>query len=678
MSLPRPSFASQVTRGGQAPRPIVCPFSDGEISHARDKCAHTVQEYCDQMVERWNTEIDMFLVFAGLFSAVLTAFNVQSYALLQQDNSDIIANALIHLSAQLGSSSTNGTSLTTTGLIYAPPPFRTPRYAVWVNALWFSSLICTLSAASVALMVKQWLQQYSLGLSGNSHDIARLRQYRYQSLAKWHADSIIAMLPILLMVSVIMFLAGLIILLWNLDFVVATIATALVSILLLFLSATTLLPAFYPDCFYQSPQALGVFLIKQTLRPLFSFDVKFRNWRARPLFKFTKKDTYRSWHAREKAEVRAKRAHLDRGLATRAYDISLDETLLKTAVIPVMWAVSPECLRPFMEDIERSSNRYEPIMPSILHYMTLAARDPERNRKMVGKLLADAWWPRMEANSEVGELFVRTMAILVSRGLQPDLAFYRVTQTLAYSASDGGTRVKPEVVEQLVSTWPSPNTPGQYSSLIRNQDPKGLPLVFSYLRTYPMLLRYLGRLVVETPHEIERIRLQIDIVLDSLHGFLVHVALTEDLSNLGVILWALRRSDHIAHMVSLKTDASCSPLIPPDILESYQDVLTNIRAVATMDRFEMFFKKNVERLDRIDITDLGDSGPIKLASTLQEDLQALQGDLNVLEKFFWMLPSQLTGTGRRRWPSGQGAVIEGVCDAGIVRSFVQPADQPTF
>lgn len=385
---------------------------------------------------------------AGLFSAVLTAFNVQSYALLQQDNSDIIANALIHLSAQLGSSSTNGTSLTTTGLIYAPPPFRTPRYAVWVNALWFSSLICTLSAASVALMVKQWLQQYSLGLSGNSHDIARLRQYRYQSLAKWHADSIIAMLPILLMVSVIMFLAGLIILLWNLDFVVATIATALVSILLLFLSATTLLPAFYPDCFYQSPQALGVFLIKQTLRPLFSFNVKFRNWRTRPLFKFTKKDTYRSWHAREKAEVRAKRAHLDRGLATRAYDISLDETLLKTAVIPVMWAVSPECLRPFMEDIERSSNRYEPIMPSILHYMTLAARDPERNRKMVGKLLADAWWPRMEANSEVGELFVRTMAILVSRGLQPDLAFYRVTQTLAYSASDGGTRVKPEVVEQ--------------------------------------------------------------------------------------------------------------------------------------------------------------------------------------------------------------------------------------
>ena len=43
--------------------PITCPFSEDEISAAWEKCGYTVQSHCDQMVERWKEEIDMFLVF---------------------------------------------------------------------------------------------------------------------------------------------------------------------------------------------------------------------------------------------------------------------------------------------------------------------------------------------------------------------------------------------------------------------------------------------------------------------------------------------------------------------------------------------------------------------------------------------------------------------------------------
>ncbi|EIW53860.1 uncharacterized protein TRAVEDRAFT_87322, partial [Trametes versicolor FP-101664 SS1] len=50
--------------------------------------AGMVQRYSDGMVERWNKEIDTYLVLAGLFSAILTAFNVQSYLLLQPSASD--------------------------------------------------------------------------------------------------------------------------------------------------------------------------------------------------------------------------------------------------------------------------------------------------------------------------------------------------------------------------------------------------------------------------------------------------------------------------------------------------------------------------------------------------------------------------------------------------------------
>ncbi|KAI1793334.1 hypothetical protein LXA43DRAFT_238379 [Ganoderma leucocontextum] len=47
------------------------------------------------------------------------------------------------------------------------------------------------------------------------------------------------------------------------------------------------------------------------------------------------------------------------------------------------------------------------------------------------------------------------MATLVSRGVEGDYAFYRVSRTLSYLASDGGSRVKQEVIEHLVSIYPN-------------------------------------------------------------------------------------------------------------------------------------------------------------------------------------------------------------------------------
>ncbi|TBU22081.1 hypothetical protein BD311DRAFT_676896, partial [Dichomitus squalens] len=55
---------------------------------AVDDAAKVVKKYSDEMVKRWNEEIDTLLVCAGLFSAILTAFNVQSYLLLQPTTSD--------------------------------------------------------------------------------------------------------------------------------------------------------------------------------------------------------------------------------------------------------------------------------------------------------------------------------------------------------------------------------------------------------------------------------------------------------------------------------------------------------------------------------------------------------------------------------------------------------------
>ncbi len=145
----------------------------------------------------------------------------------------------------------------------APGPTRS---AVWLNTLWFSALICSLASASVGIMVKQWLREYSAGLSGASDQISRLRQYRLNNLAKWGVAGIVSALPILLQLSLTLFLAGLLVLLWTLHVVVATVSSALVGALMTFTLATLFLPAIKPDCCYISPPTYAIHYVAVRVR----------------------------------------------------------------------------------------------------------------------------------------------------------------------------------------------------------------------------------------------------------------------------------------------------------------------------------------------------------------------------------------------------------------------------
>ncbi|KAH9917936.1 uncharacterized protein BXZ73DRAFT_19945, partial [Epithele typhae] len=246
-------------------------------------CTTTLERHYEEKIKRWNAELDMLLVFvrlptyrlllAGLFSTALTAFIVQSYPLLQPADTDTIIFALAQMSSQLDSytvsaSFVNSTVRTLFRATDGDTGFKAPLYAIWVNGLWFSSLICTLSASSIAVLVKQWLHQYGQSLSGTTQEASLLRQYRHESMLRWHVSSIIAVLPILLQTALALFLGGLLILLWNLHRSVAIVATVLVSILLSFTVATTLLPIIYTDCCFQSPQALSLFIFTQTVAHL--------------------------------------------------------------------------------------------------------------------------------------------------------------------------------------------------------------------------------------------------------------------------------------------------------------------------------------------------------------------------------------------------------------------------
>ncbi|KAI0331616.1 hypothetical protein GY45DRAFT_1207933, partial [Cubamyces sp. BRFM 1775] len=217
--------------------------------------------YTDALIERWIKEIDTYLVYAGLFSAILTAFNVESYQLLQPASPDPSPPILKHISLQLSS------------LSYVPPfinsthpPFSSsganpttpsviPTWAIWLNVFWFSGLVLSLSAASIGILVKQWINEFQSGLFGDSEHIARLRQYRLNNLERCHVGSIVNLIPVLLQGALALFLAGLLALLWNLHRAVAAVTSLFVLAIAVFIVGTTIAPLLTERCAYLSPQS---------------------------------------------------------------------------------------------------------------------------------------------------------------------------------------------------------------------------------------------------------------------------------------------------------------------------------------------------------------------------------------------------------------------------------------
>ena len=211
---------------------------------------------------------------AGLFSAILSAFVVQSYQLLQPAPSDQTNALLAQVSNQLASFRTsapftNSTQPAYKDLIPSPPQFVAPTYAIWMNTLWFVSLVFSLASATIGIIVKQWIKEYNTGLYGSSREIARRRQYRLNSLEKWHVAEIVAIVPFLLLIALVLFLAGLVILLHSLQGTVASITSFFIGCLLLFVVATTVFPTVFKSCCYYSPQAYALFRLLLPAFPVY-------------------------------------------------------------------------------------------------------------------------------------------------------------------------------------------------------------------------------------------------------------------------------------------------------------------------------------------------------------------------------------------------------------------------
>ncbi|OJT02862.1 hypothetical protein TRAPUB_6592 [Trametes pubescens] len=232
-------------------------YTQEQKTKAWSDAAEMVQTYSDETIKRWKEEIDTYLVF--------------SYLLLQPSPPDPSIAVLEHISSQLASFSVNppfvnSTQPPSTGGARTSTPPPVPYWAVWLNTLWFSGLILSLTSASIGIMVKQWLNEYGSGVSGTSRPASRMRQYRLNNLRSWHVEDVIVTIPILLQLALALFLAGLLILLWTLDDTVAAVASTLIGLLAVFTLTTIVLPLVNHKCSYLTPQIRAVNAIWQPKR----------------------------------------------------------------------------------------------------------------------------------------------------------------------------------------------------------------------------------------------------------------------------------------------------------------------------------------------------------------------------------------------------------------------------
>ncbi|KAH9972292.1 hypothetical protein BGW80DRAFT_1120412, partial [Lactifluus volemus] len=116
------------------------------------------EEADNKMADRWQKDADGILIFTGLFSASLAAFLTVSIQDLKPNSQDTSAFYLANIYQLLADPNVSRASILATPV--QPPSFSPSKSAIWVNSLWFLSLVISLTCALLATLLQQWARRY--------------------------------------------------------------------------------------------------------------------------------------------------------------------------------------------------------------------------------------------------------------------------------------------------------------------------------------------------------------------------------------------------------------------------------------------------------------------------------------------------------------------------------------
>ncbi|KAF5337986.1 hypothetical protein D9758_014303 [Tetrapyrgos nigripes] len=210
------------------------------------------ETFDDEMLKGFRDTLDALLVFAALFSAVVTSFVISTVVNLQPNYTEITARLMFEqnnlLRAAMNTTAPQSVPHASVDLDNADVSTKD----LWINGLFFASLSLSLATALLSVLVKQWLQAYTLSLpTGNAQERAKIRQFRYLGFEKWRVPEIIGLLPIILHASLGLFMVGLSVYVSELHQSLCWIVVSVTGISFLMYFGSIIIPVIHIQCPYR-------------------------------------------------------------------------------------------------------------------------------------------------------------------------------------------------------------------------------------------------------------------------------------------------------------------------------------------------------------------------------------------------------------------------------------------
>ena len=174
----------------------------------------------------------------------------------------------------------------------SPPPFTPPNHAIWVNTLWFLSLVISITCALLATLLQQWARRYLKVTQPrySPHKRARIRAFFAEGVDKFLLPWAVEALPTMLHLALFLFFAGLAVFLWNVNLTIFKLVLSWIGLCTALYGCITFIPIFCHDSPYHTPLSLPVwhvitgipFLTFRALEKItsdyFSAETNFRFW----------------------------------------------------------------------------------------------------------------------------------------------------------------------------------------------------------------------------------------------------------------------------------------------------------------------------------------------------------------------------------------------------------------
>jgi len=190
---------------------------------------------------------------AGLFSAVSSAFVIDTHSNLQPDLNEQSVALLRAILLTLNQSAIPGETPTVPPVQEGPP-----SEIVTVTCLMYASLLVSMLAAFVAMLGKQWLNWYLRNSGGSMIERCGDRQRKCDGLEKWPLHYFGESLPLMLQIALLLLACGLCRYMWSINASVAYTLIGFTGVGVVFYVAIVIAGMSLYACPFQTPVSIAL------------------------------------------------------------------------------------------------------------------------------------------------------------------------------------------------------------------------------------------------------------------------------------------------------------------------------------------------------------------------------------------------------------------------------------